>query len=181
MIDEDPKPWITYLALEWLEALIRPEHRVFEWGAAGSTIWFAKKTARIISIEDDPSWFHQVTDRISRDGIINAQVNLIPKSEATGWDLYSRAILGYDVPFDLIFIDGHLDSRMPCAEMAVMVAGEKTTIILDNSDRCKEADEFLGAWASERASFYGAGNAKLRWETTFYYPKPSKDPINADI
>ena len=178
---DDPGPWITYSAIRWLQTFLHPRMRVFEWGAGQSTVWFAQRVHSIITVEDDPSWFRQVMDQIGEAGVLNAQVNLIQPSEDLGWDLYAGAIDGYEIPFDLIYIDGHLKSRLFCAGHAIRAAGENTVILLDNSDTTLEAAALLKGWAAEYATFYGAGSGKQEWETTFYYPKTQGNPLHVDL
>ena len=44
-------PWLTRAAIAWLEAHLRPEHRGFEWGSGTGTLWFARRSASLVSVE----------------------------------------------------------------------------------------------------------------------------------
>ena len=54
-----PVPWLTEGAIEFLEQYLteHPSAKILEFGTGASTIWFAKRTPNLYSIEHDPSWF----------------------------------------------------------------------------------------------------------------------------
>ena len=54
------KPWITFAAIELLEKTLSNNDRVFEYGRGGSTIFFAKRAKRFISVEHDIKWYNNV-------------------------------------------------------------------------------------------------------------------------
>lgn len=166
------KPWITLSAIRWLEGILRSDDRVFEWGSGGSTIWIAQRVSSVISVESDPTWFHRVNEWLTEEGLNNVELKLIGKEPAMAWERYVNEIRTYKDEFDIIFIDGNLETRTICAVMAVEVAGDETVILLDNSIRMSEAAEILEAWATEYVTFYGLGHGNQKWGTTFYYAKP---------
>jgi len=56
-VDETgPVPWFTYPAVDYLNRLIRPDWKVFEYGAGGSTGWWAARVAEVVSVEHDSEW-----------------------------------------------------------------------------------------------------------------------------
>jgi hypothetical protein len=55
-------PWFTYPAISFLKTVIRPRWRVFEYGAGGSTAWWAKQVATLVSVEHDPEWAAHVQE-----------------------------------------------------------------------------------------------------------------------
>ena len=56
-------PWITFPAMRWLTSYLRPSMSVFEWGSGGSTLFFAQRVARVVSVEYDTAWSAAVTTR----------------------------------------------------------------------------------------------------------------------
>ncbi|MGE3172128.1 MAG: hypothetical protein AB7O97_05830 [Planctomycetota bacterium] len=54
--DGSPTPWITYPARAFLEDVLRPEMKVFEYGAGSSTLYFRERCAEVHSVEHDPEW-----------------------------------------------------------------------------------------------------------------------------
>src|SRR4051812_40445225 len=58
-------PWFSYAAIDFLETFLRPHMTVCEYGSGGSTIFFAKRTKSVVSIESDPKWHELVTARLA--------------------------------------------------------------------------------------------------------------------
>ena len=166
------EPWLTLSAIRWLEDILRPEDRIFEWGSGGSTVWLAQRVSSVVSIESDPAWFRKVSNWLIEEKLDNVELEFIGKEPVMAWKPYADAIRTFEGELDIIFIDGDLETRTICAEVAVEVADDKTIILLDNSVRKFEAAEILTAWAAEYVTFYGLGHGNQSWGTTFYYPKP---------
>src|SRR5437762_2857857 len=59
-----PLPWLTYPAIEFLAARVRPEMRVFEYGSGQSTLWWAARVRQVISCEHDPAWAERLRDQL---------------------------------------------------------------------------------------------------------------------
>lgn len=57
---DGPVPWITYPALRQLERVVQPHHRVFEYGAGHSSLWWAARVREIVSVEHDPAWAAEI-------------------------------------------------------------------------------------------------------------------------
>lgn len=169
---ENFEPWITFSAVKWLEAILRPDDRIFEWGSGKSTIWLATRVSSVVSVESDPEWFRKVSNWLIEEKLENVNLKFIGKEPVMAWKPYVDEIKAHDGKFDIIFIDGDLETRTVCAEAAVEVAGEGTVILLDNSVRMSEAAKVLEAWAAEYVTFYGAGLRGQIWGTTFYYANP---------
>src|ERR1700704_6537497 len=56
----DPLPWYTYPAIEFLQQLDFSEKTVFEYGSGMSTLYWAARTARVVSVEDDEQGMEKV-------------------------------------------------------------------------------------------------------------------------
>jgi len=180
MVNEETfLPWITHSAIKWLEAVSRPDDRVFEWGSGRSTVWFAGRVSSVISIESDPEWFRKVRGWLAEEGLGNVELKFIGKEPVMAWKPYVNEIRTYQGGFDIIFVDGDLETRTPCAAAAVEVAGSETIIMLDNSVRMAEAAKVLEAWAEEYVTFYGMGRGGRKWGTTFYYGKPQSGEVGS--
>ncbi len=177
-------PWIPFLAIEFLEAILKPDMKVFEWGSGGSTVFFAQRVSRIVSIEHDREWYGKVGGSLGAVG--NAECHLIEpeygtiaecKSDVlayfsdsvpgTNFKAYASAIDDY-APFDVVVIDGR--ARPSCVMHAHRKVRAGGFLLLDNSDRSyyeRSVREFLGTW--ERATFLGSGpHTTSRWQATFY-------------
>ncbi len=177
-------PWIPFLAIQFLEAILRPEMKVFEWGSGGSTVFFAQRVSRIVSIEHEREWYGKAGGALR--GVGNAECYLIEpehgaiaesKSDALAYfsesvpgrnfKAYASAIDDYE-PFDVVMIDGR--ARPSCVMHAQRKVRPGGFLLLDDAERPyyeKSVREFLGTW--ERATFLGSGpHITSRWQATFY-------------
>lgn len=75
-------PWVAPAAVRFLRARLRRDHFVLEWGSGGSTLWFASRAARVLSIESDPRWFESVSKRVRDRGLHNVEVRYCPWSQS---------------------------------------------------------------------------------------------------
>lgn len=142
-----PIPWFTYPAIDFLESKIRPEWTVLEWGCGNSTLWWAARTARVVSIEHNAEWHR----KISPDLPAHATIALIENPQAYS-SLKETEPAGL---FDVIVIDG--EERNACARTAVSRAKSSSIIVFDNSDRRSVGDglAYLGDSGWKRIDFFG--------------------------
>lgn len=73
-------PWISFGALKFLNTFLRPEHEVFEFGGGGSTIYFAQRTRRVLTMESHPDWHQTLTTALSQKHLVNVTCELHPIS-----------------------------------------------------------------------------------------------------
>src|SRR5881392_3049736 len=66
----EPIPWITYPALRFLEPRIRKSFKVFEFGSGLSTLWWAKRVSKVVSVEHDKDWH----DLVAKDAPKNVEM-----------------------------------------------------------------------------------------------------------
>lgn len=140
-------PWWSYDAIDAVEAFLadRPKARVFEYGSGASTVWAARRAARVISVEHDAGWHPIVARRLAEYD--NADLVLIapdtevdagylsqkPGSKGQSFRNYVTAIERQDGPFDLIVIDGR--ARVACLGQALGHLAPGGMIVFDNSGR----------------------------------------------
>ena len=101
-------PWFSYAAIDFLEAYLRPEMKVFEYGSGGSTLFFARRTQSVLSVEDNPKWFELVTHRLQEKQVDNAVLKLCPfdfKNPA-GFEESDYLNALPNEKFDVIVVDG---------------------------------------------------------------------------
>lgn len=71
-------PWITFPAIDFLEKLTLNDLNVLEFGAGASTLYFAKRSSKVISYEFDTEYY-QSLEFVSTD-FINTEIrNLDPE------------------------------------------------------------------------------------------------------
>ena len=130
-------PWLSLPAVRWLEAHIHKSMRVFEWGSGNSTMFFARRTERVVSIEHDQNWFGRMSQELASRRISNVNLHFYPTTisggPGGGYSDYVRSIRQYDdASFDLILVDGR--ARCECLRLARKKVRPGGCILLDNAE-----------------------------------------------
>jgi hypothetical protein len=121
-------PWFTYPAIEYIKQLDLSGKRVLEYGSGFSTMFWAKRTKSVVSIEDDKAWYEKLKPQLP------SNVNYIQvKDEAE----YVGAVGKLEGEFDIIINDGIY--RLSCAKASRPKLADGGIVILDNSDWCTQA------------------------------------------
>jgi len=174
-----PIPWWPYAATEYLEKIVRTDHRVFEFGSGNSTLWWKSLSSNVISIDHDPDWNKTAGSKlIEQDETCNSQHyailqpffeagldKILIKNVARSWRAglrthefksYAAELLNYPKNhFDFIVIDGM--ARVLCAWIAAKVIKEDGIIIMDDTERnmYQLAYEYLAGCGFKRIDFIG--------------------------
>lgn len=126
-------PWLTEGAIAHLEDWIK-QHAdplwVLEYGAGGSTLWFAARGLNVVSIEGNQKWAARVLEAAQQRGLadtIDLQLRPRPYHAAGRGQVCRR--------FDIVLIDGR--DRVLCAEVAEQVVQPGGLVMLDNSERAR--------------------------------------------
>jgi hypothetical protein len=196
---DDQMPWVTFRAQRFLEGFLRPDHKVFEYGSGGSTLFFARRVAKLVSVEHDPSWYDLVADKLK--GIKEGEVeyHLRPPTPApvssrdpagltsfasgdpryldVSFADYCTAIREYpNRYFDVVMVDGR--ARPSCVREAVDKIVEGGTLVLDNSDRERYhlAHSLLQQQSWKKRQFRGPGPYRRTfWETTAWFRSAARE------
>ena len=127
----EPIPWYTYPSIDYLVQFELSKKTVFEWGSGNSSLFFAERSKKVISIEHDKGWFEIVeVSKKTNQEIIYRSLNEYPK-----------AIHDTDILYDIIVIDGQ--RRFDCTIECVDKLQKNGMIILDNSDWFYKSASFL--------------------------------------
>lgn len=131
-------PWLVAQAVEFLSKWLRPTDVGFEWGSGRSTIWFAKRVRRLISVEHDKQWVDIVLRQLGQ--LQNVELCYRQLEPNDGWD-YIGPIqeICPDESLDFCLVDGRLRER--CAVEAVSKVKPGGLLILDNVDRYLPSDD----------------------------------------
>ena len=133
--DNNPIPWYTYPAIEYISQFDYTDKSIFEFGCGYSSIFWAKRAKKVISIEDNLNWFDKWQKEFD-------ETNLDIRWRDEG-EIYENAIFEEDQKYDVIVIDGK--RRFQCAQVAVQKLADGGMIILDDSDRVNTSDEYKKA------------------------------------
>ena len=136
-------PWWSYKSIHTIEPLLKKEHNVFEWGSGGSTLFLAKRTNKVVAVENNPDWFERVQSSIKKFRITNVQISHqeidLVDSDAFMRSPYANYISG---SFDIIVIDGEdhfgpsasWSAREYCFEISQsLICSNGGIIIVDDS------------------------------------------------
>jgi hypothetical protein len=129
-----PVPWITYPAINYIENLELKNKEVFEYGCGNSTLYFAKRSKRIVSVENNLHWYKKIKEKSKKYNNLFLEYKNNEKS-------YSRHIRESSKKFDLILIDGMF--RFACTKEAVKKLNTGGIILVDNIDRYPNICSYL--------------------------------------
>ena len=153
-------PWVTLMATnrlrQHLEQTCAGAGRVFEYGSGGSSLFFLRRAAELVSVEHDPAWFERVRERASALGLDTRGLRLVlpepgqgtsgdvadpdsyrsadPPHAGSTFRAYASSIDAHpDAWFDVVIVDGR--SRPSCLRHALSKVRSGGLLVLDNAER----------------------------------------------
>ena len=152
----DAQPWICFEAKTYLDKVLTKEFVVFEYGSGGSTLYFAGKCKKVISVEHEPEWYKilkpkfdkeiknveyhcilpEKTDNFEHKSISNPMDFVSDDSHYAGmnFEKYVKQINGCeDSSLDLVVVDGR--ARTSCIYAASKKIKMGGYLLCDNSER----------------------------------------------
>ncbi len=133
--DGNPLPWYTYPAIEYLRQFDYKDKKVFEFGCGFSSLFWALRAQKVVSVEDKEEWFARWQKEFNADNL-----EILLRDEGEG---YEKAIFEKEEKYDVIVVDGK--RRAECCKTAVEKLNQKGMIILDDSDRINTSEEYVKA------------------------------------
>ncbi len=148
---KDMSPWMTFAAIEYLDKFLDENKTVYEYGCGGSSLFFARRSKKVISVEHDPIWAKTVEEEMKKAGYENWEHRVVEPTRFSGkcgsgylskakaaedmsFEGYAKAIDAYpDRSFDVVVIDGR--ARVGCAKHALSKVAAGGCFVLDNSER----------------------------------------------
>jgi predicted O-methyltransferase YrrM len=161
-----PLPWYTYGCIHFLQNLDFGGRRVLEFGGGQSTLWWAKRAAEVLSLEENPVW----RERISKQLPANAKMEHI---EAKTAEICVRectaALARHDKPsYDIIVIDGPW--RADLAALSIASLSKDGAIICDNAEGYGFFEAFKDSGLN-RVDFFGVQPGVFQpGSTSIYFP-----------
>jgi hypothetical protein len=117
----DVLPWYTYPMIDLLAQKDFKERSVLEFGAGHSTLWWARRAARVISFEENQAWHARMAPLLPQNTQLYCLRNLRDKAAITAHG-----------KFDIVVIDGFWRER--ATQLALLMVAARGAIILDNSE-----------------------------------------------
>ena len=164
-IDKDgaPLPWVTYSFIDFISNRLDKTMDVFEYGAGNSTLWYAKKTNSVTSVENDKQWFEKIKNRMPN----NVQIYY---EELLYGEKYSKFSKNLEIKFDIIIVDGR--DRVNSMKSAIHSIKPGGVIVLDDSERViyKDGIDFLMNAGFKKIDFSGISPGLFyKKSTTIFY------------
>ena len=168
----EPLPWYTYPAIEYLRQLDFSGKDVFEYGSGNSTLFWARRARRVVSVEDDERWVASLSQRLPANCTMLLESDLRP---------YPDVIRRYPGGFDIIVVDGPARgrTRFRCAQAALEHLRPGGLIILDNSDWLPQSAQLLrdaGLLQVDMSGFIPIG-AQTQTTSLFFHRTWNLQPV----
>lgn len=141
-----PIPWYTYPAIEYLRQLDTRDKTVFEYGLGYSSLFWADKCRRVVSVDNNRAW-HETVRRLKRDH----QTIFLAETETD----YVQTLFRDNARYDILIVDG--DYRLACAKAALERLAPGGFVILDNSDWYPKTAQYLREAGLIQIDFTGLG------------------------
>lgn len=159
----EPLPWVTYSFIDFITPRLTKELTIFEYGSGSSTLFYAKRVKKVVSVEHDETWFNKIVKTKPQ----NAEM-IFSKLERGGE--YSKKAAALGEKYDIIIVDGR--DRVNCCMNSIDALTAKGVIVLDDSERkdYEKAGSFLKQAGFKELSFSGIspGLFYLKATSVFY-------------
>jgi hypothetical protein len=190
---DDPIPWMPFAAIRFIETLLTQDTKIFEYGAGGSSLFFASRVQKVVSVEHDADWARRVSAVAQDRMLTNLEVmHVAPQADAgarerdpadlnsyasTDISFREHSFRNYAASIDrfptgffqLIVIDGR--ARPSCGGHAMPKVGSGGWLILDNAERneYRRIHEALAGPEWRKTQFSGpAPYTREFWQTCFW-------------
>ena len=81
----DGLPWMVFPAIDFIENLLSKDSSVFEYGAGGSSMFYASRVKELVSVEHDSVWFKQTEAAMAaaqrRYGVLWTGILAVPEPQ----------------------------------------------------------------------------------------------------
>lgn len=173
-------PWWTKPFINELLTWDLSNKTIFEYGCGASTLWLAHKCKKIVSVEDNETWFNDVKEGLGHFPELEGKYELKLRSRGTNSDLNgggenTEYVLApfesTDVIFDTIIVDGNC--RNECIRQAVKyLADNGGLLIIDNWNQPScgsdnhENDDLLSQFPFRR--YFEPTHSFGDWNTVYF-------------
>ena len=137
------EPWLTPVSVDILKGLLKKDDFFLEFGSGQSTVWFAHKVGKIISIESNGGWYQKTKSKLKRYAK-KAEVVFAPDREKY------LAILNKikDNSLDICLVDG--EHRIDCMLGVLQKIKKGGALVVDNAETILpivwESRSFQDSW-----------------------------------
>ncbi len=102
--DGEPLPWYTYPSIDFFERRTYDDKVVLEFGGGQSTLWWAKRAKRVVTLEGDADWHASLKARVPD----NVELHCVPADNAVACVSAVESVLRSKpfTTYDVVVIDG---------------------------------------------------------------------------
>ncbi len=122
-----PIPWYTYPAIEYLSNIDFSDSSVLEYGSGNSTLWWAERSQKILSVESDAKWFEKIEQDSSRFSNVTYLLETTEGGYVRQINLQSANVIVVDGAYRSACVDWIIDFIRGNPDQVVMM-------IFDNAD-----------------------------------------------
>jgi hypothetical protein len=130
-------PWLALGAIRWLDQHLTlfPSLACLEFGAGGSTIFFAERCRSVVSIEINTTsrWMLDVSDELIKRGVVNTNLWYASPAYQKQYMQWLALFLASSPPFQVVSIDTQSPiNRDELLALALRFIAPASIIVLDN-------------------------------------------------
>ena len=130
-------PWLTEDANQFLQTYLLPSDVGLEFGSGRSTVWFASRVSKLVSVEHDQAWHRQVTESLMQKRLFNVDYRYLAGDVS---DMYAMVAAIHGVTadlkegqFDFVLVDGVCRDLCTCEALRLLRPGGM--LVIDNANR----------------------------------------------
>jgi predicted O-methyltransferase YrrM len=168
-------PWMPYSVIDFLDRWIDSGTLVYEFGSGGSTLFFARRAGKVVSLENNERWANAVKQQVADDGLTNVDLRFVSadfsRPETVADSEFYRAIPVEHA--DMIVIDSidHYThgSRPVLFHRADELIRPGGLIVLDDAWRYRHLRGESNATEFRTFRGVGPGTRRAQWTDVFFY------------
>jgi len=170
-LEGEPIPWLTYPFIDFIQDRLNKDLSIFEFGAGNSSIYFAKKSKSVISVEHSPEWYKIIksNDKYKYENLDIRLVEIPDEMKEKGYHTmaftnteneYVYSLKNTGKKYNVVVVDGLF--RNSCIMHSLDSLTDDGIIFLDNTskhytDALRSGTDFLKNNGFRRLDFYGMG------------------------
>lgn len=165
----EPLPWYTYPVIDFLKNRHYDDKIILEFGGGQSTLWWASRAERVVTLEGDHRWYRKLRRNIPR----NVDLHHVSMESPSVCVAQVERILSSKkyATYDVIIIDGLY--RYEMIDIARRYMTETGMIICDNAEGYGFFEGFLNSGLN-RVDFFGhAAGVILPHATSIFFKSNS--------
>jgi hypothetical protein len=160
---EQGLPWLSWPCIDFLNAYLKPNQKVIEYGGGGSTLFFLKKGCSLVTVESSQEWADSLTAAVANQTgtagpAWQLRLTLVSGNDDPAIDAYiNEADCGG--PWDVALVDGWSRSRCILAAKPFVVPGG--ILIVDNANQRQfhELPRAMNGWTRHVLRGLGPGRS----------------------